>query len=262
MEDIKPSTAIAAARATEILAGKSPRQRGEEKRDQALEWLYKWGWSSSSILDSLAGIKGKGLSSRLIRNNLIKQTKTKSGGGVKGIPVYMLTLTKTGLELIERERDILLPYNTDPYLINQHLLRHDHIAQEITNIVLLSKSIASFQTEKEFSAFSEKNIKQPDIIWIQPNGKKIAIEIELSKKWGRDLYHFIHSCLLLIDSKSCTEICVVSDSNAIIEGYKKAFAPGAEYDIYEKISGKWKITGTTEVPEWIKGKIIWKPIEN
>ena len=51
-----PRAGIKAARLIrdEKLAGRSPRQAGADKANLALLWVYKWGWSSPSILDIIS----------------------------------------------------------------------------------------------------------------------------------------------------------------------------------------------------------------
>lgn len=262
MNDPTHEKALILARAKAQLLNVSPRVRGEEKQRQALDWIYRWGWSSATIIDGLSGIKGRGLSARLVKNEILKKTRTESGGGVQGVPNYILTLTKLGLQIVEKDCEILLPYNTDSYSVRQDRLRHYTIAQEITKTVLLSGNVIAFKTEKEISYYSEKYKKQPDIVWIENDKANIAIEVELSKKWDRDFDHFLYSCLLSLKEKKYDQIAIVSDSKSIIDSYKIRFEPGSKYNLYEKDkNGRWEITETHEVPNWIKGKMIWKLME-
>jgi hypothetical protein len=260
MKDPMHTKTLALARAKAQLLDVSPRERGMQKQTQALDWIYRWGWSSATIVDSLSGTTGRGLSSRLIKNKLLKRTRTESGGGVQGVPNYILTLTKAGLQIVERDREKLLLYNTDSTSISAHKMRHDYLAQSLT--LTMQKNLPGFyfKTEKEFAKFSEKHIKQPDIIWAscEKNCKgtgEIAVEIELSRKWDRDLDHFIHSCLLLLAQKKADLIFIISDSQAIIDAYEKAFEPGMTYSRYEKGNNRWDIAETYPILPWSKGKI-------
>jgi len=188
-------TKLAMARQSMAEAGISPRTRGVEKQRTALDWIYRWGWTSPSVLDSVAGGVRSSLSSRLVKKGLLKSTKTESGGGLKDIPMQILTLTELGCEEVERLRDDLIQYELNPYKIDQTKLRHDQLAQKATIAALNNKSIVDFKTPRELSARSEKNMKQPDVLWILAEGMRMGIEVELSAKWERKLDEFVYSCI-------------------------------------------------------------------
>jgi len=245
----------------------SPRQRGEQKAREALGWVYRWGWSSPSVLDGLAGTARRGLAARLVKAKLLRSTRTDSGGAQKGVPAFILTLTGDGLAEVEKYREDLLPYELDPYRIRQDQLRHYQLAQYATASTLSKKKITGFQTEKEIAEYSGENIKQPDIVWLLPTGHRVAVEVELSAKWGRDLDHFILSCLLSLLPKEkggkprYDYISVVTDSPAIEKRYKAAFEPGAAYGMWQKDArSRWEKTETRKVPEWAKGRMMWRLI--
>jgi hypothetical protein len=54
---------MAAARAAMQAAnpGVSPRARGVEKTRLVLNWVYRWGWASSSTIEIIGGVKRSGL---------------------------------------------------------------------------------------------------------------------------------------------------------------------------------------------------------
>lgn len=228
---------------------------------QALDWVYRWGWSSPSTIDSLAGTVRRGLAARLVRQGLLRSTRTASGGGVKGVPATILTLTATGLSVVERVRESLLAYELDPYRYRQDQLRHYQLAQAATDQGLQLGKISSFQTEKEYAALSEAGIKQPDIIWFLPQGLKTGVEVELSAKWGRELDHFILACLRALQAKdgqpaTLDFIALVSDSPAILNRYQAAFQPGAKFNRWRKDErSRWEVADAVQVPIWAKGKL-------
>lgn len=255
---------LSAARAA---MGSSPRARGQEKLRIALDWIYRWGWSSPQVLDMATSGSRSGLAARLERLKLIKQTKTEAGGSVKAIPVFMLTLTSVGLDEVERLREDLIQYDLDPYKIDQTKLRHDEIAQRATADALKKGSITDFRTPKELAAKSEKNVKQPDILWIDKSGQRMGIEVELSAKWDRKLDQFVFGCLQSLSEKAqpvqkVDVVAVISDSKAIIKRYKEAFLPGSKIGIWTKNEkGFWSQTKEIEVPKWVEGKMLWRFIE-
>lgn len=255
---------LSAARAA---MGSSPRARGAEKMRIALDWIYRWGWSSPAVLDLATNGTRTGLAARLTRSKLIKSTKTESGGSEKGIPVYVLTLTTVGLDAVERLREDLIQYELDPYKIDQTKLRHDELAQRATANALKNGSITDFRTPKELAAKSEKNVKQPDILWIEKSGQRMGIEVELSAKWDRKLDQFVFGCLKSLSDdaqpmQKVDVVAVISDSKAIIKRYKEAFSPGSKIGIWTKNErGFWSQTREIEVPKWVEGKIVWRFIE-
>jgi hypothetical protein len=256
---------LAAARAA--MGDVSPRARGKEKTRIALDWIYRWGWSSPSTLDVATGGKRTGLAARLTRQKLIKSTRTESGGGIKGIPIHMLTLTSIGLDEVERLREDLIQYELDAFKIDQTKLRHDELAQRATADGINKETIKDFKTPKELAAKSEKGVKQPDVLWINETGQRIGVEVELSAKWDRKLDQFVLSCITsMLNSANPVNkvdtVAIVSDSKAIIKRYKEAFTPGAKLGLWAKNErGFWAQTNTYLVPLTTERNIVWRFIE-
>lgn len=248
------------------LNGKTTTERGEEKILAALDWLYRWGNSSPSVVDQCAQTKGRGLSAKLVKNGLGKSTKTACGSGFKNVPAQMLTLTKEGLRVIESRSERLIRYEIDPYKIRQDQLRHYQIAQILTMQAMNAGKIIKFETEKEITKISAYEVKQPDVIWTLENQQRIGVEIELTGKWGRASDHQISSCINALTpsdngASALDYILFYSDSPAIIKRYKEAFEPGKTYAKWVKNSqGYWAIESKLEIPNWVKGKVICKKI--
>lgn len=256
----------------ERLGDRSPRQVGAEKARAALLWVYRWGWASPTTVGLVGDDNQAGLAARLVKRGFMTKTRTESGGGQRDVPAYMLTLTDLGLHEVERsfaDPDDLLPYDVDPYRINQALLRHDHMAQTATAKALANGAISGYQTERELRQRSQDGVKQPDVVWHQ-GSERIAVEVELSAKWERDLDQFVRSCIWAMAKGKNGEpprfqrIALVSDAPAIVARYKRAFAPGAAYGVWKRDekSRHWKQEGTATVPEWVAGRMLWKLVEH
>ncbi|WP_322034620.1 hypothetical protein [Burkholderia sp. BCC1970] len=266
MNDITARNRLAAARVARatFLVDKSPRARGDEKTRLALDWIYRWGWASPSTLDLLSGTVGRGLGTRLVKRGFLIKTRTQAGGGMKGVPTWLLTLSQAGLEEIERVRDTLLPYELDPYRIRQDQLRHYQLAQLATARNLVKGNLLkSYVTEKELAARSTAGIKQPDVVWVLQSGAQIAVEVELSAKWARDLDHFVHACIQSLAQRADGSrprfdmVTINTDSPAIVRRYQAAFQPGANYSRWKKdAQRRWVVSGTAEVPAWIEGRVV------
>lgn len=259
----KRAQRLAEGRAKLREQGITPRQRGREKLRLALDWIYRWGYSSPSVLDILSGAKRAGFPAKLVSNNLCARTKTQTGGLVSGIPKIYLTLTESGLEEAERFSKNLLNYNTDPYRVDQAKMRHDLIAQKATAQNLIDGTIADYKTERELAAKHEAGVKEPDVVWSMPDGSKTAVEIELTAKWERRLDDFVlHTARSLIardgNPARFDLVAVVSDSPAILERYKTAFRPGAKVNRWAKDQhGHYRIEKTFDMPANVSEKMLW-----
>jgi len=256
----------ARAKGKEVLDGRTPRERGEEKTLAVLDWVYRWTWTSPTTAETLGGAQRSGLAARLVKKGYLRSTRTAAGGGEPGVPLNILTLTERGLMHIERTREVLLPYEMDPYRIRQSKLRHDQIAQMATAKQLQNGNISGYLSEKEMAMPSKLRVKQPDVCWVIGD-TKTAIEVELTAKWDRDLDEFVAASIAsLTEIDGVTRfnfITIVSDSRAIISRYRAAFQPKSGYGEWVKNdAGKWTKPTVLTVPQWVKGKVLCKFIES
>ncbi len=236
----------------------SPVKAGQVKAQKALQWVYRWGWSTSSILEIVGGAQRSGLAARLIRNGMLKATKTEAGPAA-GSPTAILTLTQQGQNEVEKHienQDDLIEYQLDPYRIDQSKIRHGQLAQSATAKNLRDGGIVDYITEPMAASKSEKYVKQHDIIWICADGERIGVEVELSAKWKRKLDEFVLSCVLSIKNEVVSRIYIATDSKAIQNRYSIAFEVGHEFGKWEKSElGFSKQTGKYKVPAYMEGKV-------
>ena len=262
----KPSRTTAARSVLAAkLGGMSSLDKGKERTQKAIEWIYRWGWASPTTLEILAGTQRSGLSQRLIKNQLLVSTKTLSRRTEKFLPGSFLTLTATGKHMAEVNREIQMPYECRPERINQNHLLHDEMAQRATAERLAAGTITDYLTEKEMQVRSMNYVKNPDVAWIYPEGLKVSVEIELSPKWERDLDVFVHSTLLSLSKKEgparFDRMVLVTDSPAIYKRYQAAFLPGSTYSLWKKNDkGRWAAVQKTQVPSWSNERVMWKMI--
>ena len=231
----------------------SPVETGLVKMRKALLWVYRWGWSSSKILEIVGGAQRSGLAARLVKRGFLKSTKTESGGYAGG-PAALLTLTEPGLAEVEKHIDDdadLLEYELNAYKIDQTKIRHDELAQLATARMLKDGSVVDYTTEAMAAAKSQNLVKQHDIVWTLKDGTRRGIEVELSAKWQRKLDQFVLSCLLSIKDKRVDEVCIVTDAKAIRKRYTEAFTPGTKFGKWEKNDrGFWTLAGSHSVPDY------------
>jgi hypothetical protein len=253
-ECVKTAARERLAQARQELAerGSSTRKLGRERLLEACKWVYRWGWSAPAVVDLLGGSR-RGLSARAVAAGLMSETKTAAGGVLEDVPKKILTLTDAGIALVEKhltEDELLEP--EDALRINQSTLRHDFLVQKATIKSLRDGIIADYLTPKEIAEASRKEEKIPDAIWIMPDNKKIAIELELTAKFKRKLDDFVWGIVTALTSNPPRfDGCVIlSDSQSILTRYKSAFTPGKKIARWERDSqSHWRIRGWKEVPD-------------
>ena len=261
----KLNAQLAAARAVIAATGKSPRELGNESRQKILEWLYQWGYTSSSVGQLLLNRTAGGYLQKLAKQNWLVSTKTKSG-----VPLAYFTLSQLGLQESERHAIALSKYvEIDPYKVDQLKIRHYLIAQTTTINALKTGFITDYETERMFGKNGDKlGVKRPDVLWITQGGLRYGIEVELSAKWAMDLDDFILGIARALQSSE-TEVqgysrfVIISDSAAIIRRYSAAMQPGQPISVWEKNGrGHWVIEKTIKVPDWLISKVDFQLIES
>jgi len=250
--------------------GRSPREVGEDKVDKALEWIYRWGWASPATIDVLIDTKRRGFSARLVKRGLVRSTKTADGGATKGVPIFVLTLTELGVAEVERNPVKIMPYELNPSrVVSPTFLRHDQLTQIATARNMVRGNIKLFISPKEIGKKSLANVKQPDAIWILPNGKIQMIEVELWKKHGKPLDQFVNSCVCALSQQNDKGkvrfdlLTFITDSPSILQEYKAVLKEGHRYFIWKANEfGIWKAVESRKVPAEIGKKIQWSLIED
>lgn len=229
----------------------SPRERGFERTKEAIEWTYKWGWTTPTILEINAGTTKSGLANRLVKSGLLNRIEAPSGG-INSTPTFLLTLTQKGLEIALEITDELLPYETDPHKINLKNVSHDELVQRLTAKYLWftpeSGGIDDYKTPKQLHSWNADSVKIPDAIWVKGDSG-FALEVELSGKWNVEFDRFItmtvSNLLLRKDAPEPTFAGVLffTKSPALLERYQTAFQAGKKYPLWKKEQGKtgrWK----------------------
>ena len=240
--------------AAHYLAVESPQQRHLKKRLDVIAWVHRWGYSSADLIRQVAGMKSGGFATSLVKKGWLVKTKTESG-----MPRFIYTLSKTGLQEAERRADQLFRYpELDPYRVNQLQIRHYLLAQDMTLFAFETRFIADYKTERMFDEAGDiAGQKRPDIVWERPDGKLAAIEIELSAKWDRRLDEFVRGLLRSLNPygrfpPKYVECLIVTDSPAIKRRYEAAMSLGAPLKTWEKkSSSQWVVTHRSVVPDWL-----------
>lgn len=255
---------LAEARNALAATGKSPRQIGDESRRKIVDWIYRWGYTSPSLIQQLLGRTSGGYARNLARQGWLVSTKTESRR-----PAAYYTLSELGLQEATRFSNDLYRYpELDSYRVNQQQIRHYLIAQSATLNGLHLGEIIHYETERMFFPSGDKaGMKRPDVVWHTQTGTKIGVEIELSAKWGKDLDKFVLDIERALESTqnkpaSYNRFAIISDSKAIIDRYRTAMQPSADLSIWKKNQRHhWVVDKTISIPSWLIGKIDFHLIE-
>lgn len=246
----------------EYLNGMSPRQRAIEKQTNVLDWIYEWGYSSAEVIRRVAGIEARGYASKLVKAGLLLATPTEGGGVIRDVPKHYYTLNGSGLDDASRRAQTQARYlEIDPYKVNQRLLRHNLLAQQLTCDAIDSGKLLMHVTERNLELLFQNIPKRPDVVWLMDDGRAIGVEVELSPKWERDLDHFVLAVMVSLDHEAkdgaqFARFLIVTDSPAIRTRYQAAVQPGTRLPIWRKDErGRWQTVHSIEVPDWLHERI-------
>lgn len=222
-------------------------------------WVYLHGFSTAEIIRRVSGQQARGYARRLVELGLLVETKTEAGGFVLSVPVYYYTLTMAGLQEAQRHAQVHLQYSEiDCWKVDQKLLRHGIIVQELTWSQVRYELIKEYKTERMLGVGGDKSkVKRPDAVWVEDDSSRTAIEVELSGKWERDLDDFIHKLMEAlyydgIGTGRYSRFFIFSDQQKILDRYKEAMSPGATLSVWEKSArNRWERHEKREVPSWL-----------
>jgi hypothetical protein len=255
---------LAAARAVLLQTGKSPRELGRDSLLKVIEFVYRFGYTSSDNINQLLERTKGGYALRLVKQGYFVATRTLSGR-----PEFIYTLSEMGIQEAVRHSSTLYRYSEkDPYKINQQFIRHNLLVQKLTVNAINARVIDDYQTERMFDEAGDKlGIKRPDSVWITNNNIQIAVEVELTPKWARDLDGFILAIITSLESTQkraarFNRFILCSDSRAIIDNYSIAMQPNVPLKLWEKNQrGHWVVVSTISIPSWLIEKIDFKLLE-
>lgn len=266
---------LAAARdaARAKLAGRSPRAVGVEKNQAGLRWVYRWGWSSATIIDAIATPGRRGVAARLLKAGLLEAHPCPGAGGIKGVPLQVLTLTPSGVAEVEAtiSDEGLLPYPEDgSRLVIWRQLRHDIVVQNATATRMTGSRITEYRTPRELAEKSESGKKQPDGVWLMPDGRRLALELELTAKVGRELDQTVLGILTGIrpaepergrEAGPFDLVGILSQSSAILNRYRSALTPGATLTTWSRDASRhWQQSGSIKIPAWVSNRVVLEKV--
>lgn len=256
-------------------AGMSARDLGRARAGRALEWVYRWGWTTPSLIDRFFGNPNRrGLAARLVKKGLLIETACATWGDARGTPAKFMTLSEIGISEVEKnllDANDLINYQRDPFKYRQSLFKHGFLAQLATLQQLQAGKILDYKTESMAAMASQAGVKQHDVIWITEK-TQLGIEVELTAKWDRKLDMFIAGSLKSLglirygtpiqEEQKVSSIILLTDSDAIAKRYAYAFKSGNTIPFWSKNKyGKYETNQSLEIPDKITGKFLVKKID-
>ncbi|MYL28148.1 MULTISPECIES: hypothetical protein [Halomonadaceae] len=247
----------------QALGGESPRARGKSKDLKALEWVWRWDWSSPKIVDQVASPTRRGVARRLIERGLLKEQPTGSGGA-KGTAATVVALTPEGRIIVESE--IENPEQLSEYpgfrTYRPMQMRHDLLVQGAVAKWLFEGVFIHYQAPSEIAEQSLQGTKHPDAIVIDDEGNRIALELELTAKKARGMDAFAWGLVKALREEQFDQVIVFSPSRAILKCYQQRFQPGAQVKFWTKdLRGRAIPQGVREMPGWVEACILFLEIE-
>ena len=241
-----------------------PTKQGHFNKRHALTWVYLWGYSTSSILQSVLAHQGMSWTTSAVRNGWLRKTGATARERVK-----VVTLTEKGLSWVEEGRSEILRYSeTDPHRISPMTIRHNLLAQLVTLRCIRAGEAIHYRTERQEAAKSHRGAKQPDAVWITKYGARIGVEIELNAKWDVRFQEFVSSTIDALSTGPEGEparfdtFIVMTTSPAIVKRYRAAFQPGASYQILRRATKTQPATAHhMHVPDWVSTLIEFRVIK-
>lgn len=239
------------------LNGISPQERGEQKDKLAITWLYRWRFSSPSLLEQVVGNTRSNLIPKLIKRGWIYAVQLHKGG-YRNRATKVVALTEEGVRMAQYWSSHMTAYDLSRHQLLRANHDHDLKVQELTLARLRDNKITAYRTAHMLGGRSEHQ-KYPDVIWELPSGETCMVEVELTPKWGPKFSELVMRLIDAIQQEQHHLILLASDSQALLDRYVAALQPGAVYDVYARdAQRKWQVMGTNVVPGCMKGRVVWQ----
>lgn len=235
--------------------GKSPREVGAERAKAALTWLRRWGWSSPTVLDIVTRSTRRGLVARLERAKMVESIEIDFYSiAIAPLPKKLVRLTEMGQQVAETFCSNVKTIYDDIARPKPQQLLHDVKVQEIA-AKYVADGVELVYSAPELNRFV-KSGKIPDAV-VSLDGKKLAIELELTKKRDDEFYFGIEALCESLKNKRFDSYAIYCGSASIADRYKKTLIPGAIVDRYVRAENRHlkKTSGGYSIPLDIKLKV-------
>ncbi|MFO1398117.1 MAG: hypothetical protein U1F48_13735 [Burkholderiales bacterium] len=233
-----------------------PAERGHEKRDAALRWLFLFHKSTPGLIRQVVGVQAAGYAAQLGRRNL---TKTYLTDSVRGARVVMLT--DLGLSVAEGMfPEHIGTYDTRWTSVRQQFLVHDLMAQKELLHVMDKHPVHRFLPERLAGRGDRSAGKRPDIqIWFPDGHLPFNLEIErTSKNIGYELDRALYASARAVHRNEVAGVIYVFINDPVAELYKRTLTAPLPLWKKDEASAKWALTGKSwQVPAEIQERFQW-----
>ncbi|MDN3651492.1 helix-turn-helix domain-containing protein [Thalassotalea ponticola] len=164
----------------------STQARHNAKQYSLLDWIYRFGFTSVSVIELLWDVDRSVVNrmvKRLVKDDVINEVATYATRDKR-----IFLLKPKAVRMLEELHNEQLKYNIKPSTINPKSVTHDLITQAIVAIGIQQEKYAFFITEREQEKDSKGKKRRVDAICYQVSdddnnsGEVIAIEVECSSK--------------------------------------------------------------------------------
>jgi hypothetical protein len=166
------------------------RKTGREKEHKQLLWIYKNGYSSEHVLRHVTHDQSGRVLSRLLRKRFVEIYLPPMAHvtGMFGVCHKLVVLTTLGLGVARGlSVDSLNYIEINKSKINYRQAGHILEIQLAVHRLLATGGFIDFQSERQQAQKSVKNVKRFDAILISNDGTKCGLEVETSRKSGKEL---------------------------------------------------------------------------
>lgn len=215
---------------------RSPREVGAERAKAALTWLRRWGWSSPTVLDALTRSSRRGLVARLERAKMVETIEIDFYSiAIAPLPKKLVKITEMGQQVAETFCSNVKTIYDDIARPKPQQLLHDIKVQEIA-AKYVAEGAELVYSAPELQRFV-KSGKIPDAV-VSRDGKKIAIELELTKKREDEFYFGVEALCESIKNKRFDSYAIYCSSESIADRYKKTLIPNMIIDHYVRAENR------------------------
>jgi hypothetical protein len=218
------------------------------KENNLLLWIYKFGFSSPEVIRHVVNDKNGRVVRRLLNRGLVETYLPPMGHvtGLFGCRFHLLILTTLGLGVARGLAVVELQYQEIHHSrINYRQAGHLLEIQLAVHRYMSGTYFSDFHTERQQAQKSLKGIKRFDAVLFRKNGDKFGLEVETSRKVGRELDEAqarIYSALQERKSDNSfnyREVFYLAHPS-LYEKYSKKFSIGAKvYDYVKNGAGSY-----------------------
>lgn len=203
-------------RLNEGWTGARGRSRNQEKIKEVIKWLAMFDYSDRNTLARMFGAvaRGQGAFFKSLEESRLVIT-TKAPG--LGITVY--GLSESGFNLAK----LYLPHKSLTWrrTPSWNLLVHTLTVQKV--LLDRRESVESFSPERDLDLKAARANHLPDALLNYAGGRRVAVEVELSRKSTPRLYNILLSHLKNIQREIYHEVLYVFPNDELMKLYKQKY---------------------------------------